>query len=326
MALTESKRIEHIVATSAEIAADDFDGRFGFDTTEQAMRIRVGGTAKYASMRGHTHTGSEVSGVVLTTTDQTISGTKTFDTVIASAIQAKNTTIGTDYLELKSESGTTIAQVRSTDLDVLELYVNGSRAIKSDGRLEGSAIRVSNFAQSANVPVAVGVFGDFTPITSVVREAILQPLPITNNAPTVVNVVDANMKSFGFDGATQMNELFYHIDVQHDYIAGTDMIFHVHWMPATTAGGNVKFQCYYQWVESGGTFPAATLIAPSAVAAGATAWADKRTDFTISGSGRTYNSRLMLRLFRDPTDAADTYGGNAVLSSVGCHYSANPVQ
>ncbi len=172
---------------------------------------------------------------------------------------------------------------------------------------------------------ATGLILDATTGTSVTREAIIQPLPITNSAPGVVTVVSGGMKSFGFDGNTVTEELFYHCDVQHDYIAAGDMIFHVHWMPATATGGDVKWQIEYQWVEAGATWPAPSTLTGT-TAAGTTAWADKRTDFTIPGAGHTYNSRLMIRLFRNPTDAADTYTGDAVLSSVGMHYQADPGQ
>jgi hypothetical protein len=59
--------------------------------------------------------------------------------------------------------------------------------------------------------------------------------------------------------------------------------------------------------------------------AGRVAWADKRSKVTVSGSGHTYNSRILLRLYRTPT-GDDTYPGDAALSSVGVHYSANPLQ
>ena len=170
-----------------------------------------------------------------------------------------------------------------------------------------------------------GLILDSTATSSVTREAIIQPLPITNAAPGAVTVVSGGMKSFGFDGGASTEELFYHCDVQHDYIAGGDMVFHVHWMPATATGGDVKWQIEYQWVEAGATWPAPTTLTGT-TAAGTTAWSDKRTDITIPGVGKTYNSRLMVRLFRNPADAADTYAGDAVLSSVGMHYQADPGQ
>lgn len=173
-----------------------------------------------------------------------------------------------------------------------------------------------------------GVWGAWSQRFDVVtREMVIQPLPITNAAPGVVTVgPSGSMRSFGFDGNTQVEELFYHIDLQHDYIAGTSLIPHVHWLPSTNATGNVVWKWDYQWVESGGTFGAPTTASCPAVAAGGTAWVDKRSEVTISGAGHTYNSRLLLRLYRDPNDSGDTYGADAVLSSIGVHYSANPLQ
>lgn len=190
------------------------------------------------------------------------------------------------------------------------------------GDLSAKSFTGTGFTEGA---LLRSVSGKITSVASIVREAIIQPLPITNSAPGVVTVVSGGVKSFGFDGGASTEELFYHLDTQHDYIAGTDMVFHIHWVPATGAGGNVKWQIEYQWVEGGAVWPAPT-AASVVTAAGTTAWADLRSDLTISGTGRTYNSRLLIRLFRNPVDAADTYAGDAVLTSVGLHYSANPGQ
>jgi hypothetical protein len=175
---------------------------------------------------------------------------------------------------------------------------------------------------AATFRATIGAAGASNTVT---REMIIQPLPITNSDPDVVTFVSGSMRSFGFDGGTLEEELFYHVDLQHDYIAGTDIVLHVHWAPATNSGGDVVFRWDYQWTEAGGTWGAPTATACAAVAAGATAWADKRSEVTISGAGHTYNSCLLLRLYRTPT-GTDTYAGDAVLSSVGVHYSANPLQ
>ncbi len=398
MAITEGKKIQHIVATSAQIAAGDFDGRLAYDTTEQAIRIRAGGAAKYAAMRGHTHTPGEVVGLgddYVAKTGDAMTGDLTVSAdVICDAVRTVRVTrqegsgvggevslgasggsstlwhngvpvlawlgggtsslgiVATNDLYLRGIYGQDGPGYGSINLqaaaDTARLQYDGTTVLtwgkRGDGRryvvvaLDTSGSVASDasrciqltaqgeFVESPANTVLVGGVIAQSQFPNVQRELVIQPLPITNAAPTVVNVVDANMKSFGFDGATQVEELYYHIDVQHDYVPGTDVGFHAHWMPATAAGGNVRFQVYYQWVEGGGTFPAATLVAPAAVAAGTTAWADKRTDFVLSGAGHTYNSRIMIRLFRDPTDGTDTYGGDAVLSSVGAHYTANPAQ
>jgi hypothetical protein len=122
-----------------------------------------------------------------------------------------------------------------------------------------------------------------------------------------------------------MKELFFAVDFQHDYIAGGDIIAHGHWLPATGAGGNVKWQAESMWVEAGGVWDT-TALSSSTVAAGTVAKADKRFDITLSGTGHTYNSRLVIRIFRDSADAADTYAGDAILPVFGVHYQADPGQ
>ena len=57
------------------------------------------------------------------------------------------------------------------------------------------------------------------------------------------------------------------------------------------------------------------------MAAGGTAWALRRSDFpTISGTNHQIGDRFLFRIFRDPADAADTYGFDAAILDVGIHY------
>jgi len=209
------------------------------------------------------------------------------------------------------------------DLESFEAGIQDATVTAGQPMVAGTAGRYQT-QDAATFRTTIGAAGTSNVVT---REMIIQPLPITNAAPGVVTVgPSGSMKSFGFDGVTQVEELFYPVDLQHDYIAGTDIAPHVHWMPSTNAAGNVVWQWDYQWVETGGTFGAPTNAPCTAVAAGGTAWVDRRSGVAISGAGKTYNSRLLLRLFRDPANAGDTYGADAVLSSVGVHYSANPLQ
>lgn len=208
--------------------------------------------------------------------------------------------------------------------DVLESFEEGIQdATVTAGQpmVAGTSGRYQT-QDAATFRTTIGAAGTSNVVT---REMIIQPLPITNSDPDVVTFVSGSMLSFGFDGGVAEEELFYHVDLQHDYIAGTDIILHVHWAPSTTATGDVIFRWDYQWTESGGTWGAPTAVACPAVAAGGVAWSDKRSEVTVSGSGHTYNSRMLLRLYRTPT-GSDTYADDAVLSSVGVHYSANPIQ
>lgn len=76
----------------------------------------------------------------------------------------------------------------------------------------------------------------------------------------------------------------------------------------------------YSIANVDGTFGAPTTIAVTD-ATDATAWKHLFASFpVISGSGLTIGAIVMFRLFRDPTDAADTYGSDACLISFGIHY------
>jgi hypothetical protein len=355
MALTENKRIQHIVDSSANIAADDFDGRLAYDTTEEAIRMRAGGVAKYASMRGHTHNAIDLTDTMTLSTDQDVSGAKTFlgtgSSLTLSGVDSPYTFVGRAPLTWEGAvdfyaigvfiRSTNASGSRSCGLFFDTVGVGFSGLSDDLGTVTSNAfLRLDTkewvskkfLAQDMVSPgagsrgLAVGEDGVFIVAPTVTREAIIQPLPLSNRAPAETDVVTSAMKSYGFIGSgTTVEELFYHWDLQHDYIAGTDIVFHVHWINNTTGGGNIKWQIAYQWVQAGDVWPAATTTS-QVTAVSTTQWLDQRTDFTISGSGHTYNSRLLVRLFRDPADAADTYTGLGVLTSVGCHYSANPAQ
>jgi hypothetical protein len=169
------------------------------------------------------------------------------------------------------------------------------------------------------------ILPDLDIVANKTREIQMRQEPLTNNAPTAINFVDANMKRPGFNGNATLNDLFFTVDLDHSYVAGTDIVLHIHWAPSTTAGGNVRWQLYEQWCEEGATWAASTLHGVTQ-AAGTTAWASKTADITLSGAGKTLNSRITLRLFRNPTDALDTYPDAAAFVAFGAHYTADVLQ
>lgn len=308
MAVTEYKRINLLTGNLASLGSISEDGTPAI-WTDEAYRLGwlSAGSWRFAAMRD--------------TSDRFLS--LTLSNMVDSAIPRVNAAKLLIPGSLQ-DSGSVVAS--SAPLKTAAGFSAWDVAIPTDRpEITGQRTATATLAALFQALGATGLILDATTGTSVTREAIIQPLPITNSAPGVVTVVSGGMKSFGFDGGASTEELFYHCDVQHDYIAGGDMIFHVHWMPATATGGDVKWQIEFQWVEGGATWPAPTTLTGTD-AAGTTAWADKRTDFTIPGAGHTYNSRIMVRLFRDPVDAADTYSGDAVLSSIGMHYQADPGQ
>ena len=153
------------------------------------------------------------------------------------------------------------------------------------------------------------------------KELNIHVSSVQNSAPTVADLVDGNNKAFKFVGSGVVNRLYGYVDLQHDYVAGTDLDLHIHWCPDSATGGNVKWQFYIQWTEEGDVWQPATLLSV-VTAAGTVAWADKKSSVTISGVGHTWGSRMRVHIFRDGSDAADTFTGGASLLALGCHYTA----
>ena len=140
-------------------------------------------------------------------------------------------------------------------------------------------------------------------------------------APDAIGILGAGgIEALGFDGNATTESVNGAAEILHGYLEGSDIYFHVHWMPTTTGAGNVKWQLEYSWSNGGGTFANPTII-PIVEAAGGTAWVHKRGDLpAISGTGKAINSAVVFRLFRDPTDGEDTYADDAALIQVGIHY------
>jgi len=127
-----------------------------------------------------------------------------------------------------------------------------------------------------------------------------------------------------FNGAATLNECWSGDEILHGYVEGTDIHLHIHWMPIDTNAGNVKWSIEYTWQNVGDVgSPATTSVV---AAAGGVAWKHQFAEFpAISGAGKTINGQFSFRLFRDPSDAQDTYNSAAALLSVGLHYQVDRI-
>ena len=125
-----------------------------------------------------------------------------------------------------------------------------------------------------------------------------------------------------FDGVAITEQLLFGTEYNHEAKEGADIVFHLHWSPATADAGNVKWQLSYHWVNIDGDFTGAETTITVTQAAGGVAWKANKISFpTVSGTGKTIGSQIVGRLFRDPTDAADTYAADAAITGTfGIHY------
>jgi hypothetical protein len=144
-------------------------------------------------------------------------------------------------------------------------------------------------------------------------------------APDSIGILGAGgIKSMGFDGNATVESVHGSTEIIHGYAEGTDIYPHIHWMPTTANAGNVKWQLEYSWQNIDGVFADPTTTFSISTSAG-TAWTSQLDFFpAVDGTGKDHGSAFVFRLFRDPTDGADTYNNDdAAAIQVGIHYEVD---
>ena len=146
-----------------------------------------------------------------------------------------------------------------------------------------------------------------------------------NKQPDLVAINGTNILTYAFDGASSEEEVHGGFEIQHDYKEGTDLIPHLHLYPTTTGAGNIKFFLDY-YIKENGLAPV-TGTTSFVIAAGGTAWEELRSNFdsVIDGSTITIGAQCSFKLYRDPTDAEDTYGADVAISTFGVHYEIDTI-
>lgn len=145
---------------------------------------------------------------------------------------------------------------------------------------------------------------------------------VGQTAPSVRSLFGSgNIKGLGFSGnPAAVNELSGTIEMQHDWAEGTDIVFHLHWMPEDTGAGDIKWFLDYSIQDVNGVFSAPTTVS-LVVAAGGVAWKHKLSSYSsISLANAKIGSIMCFRVYRNGGDVADTYAGYAILMQAGIHY------
>lgn len=124
------------------------------------------------------------------------------------------------------------------------------------------------------------------------------------------------------DQAVAGNEkqIFFTVQLPHSWKEGSTIEPHCHIAPEDNAGGVVRMGLEYSWQNIDGTFGASTTTYVDKNI-GTTAKAHKLASFgNVDGTGMTASSILVCRLFRNSSNANDTYTGKSVfLLSVDVH-------
>lgn len=141
------------------------------------------------------------------------------------------------------------------------------------------------------------------------------------SAPTFAAFQDGVWAS-RFDNAAT-NSVHGTIELQHDYVDGTDLELHLHWSPTTTNTGDCKWGVEYTFANMDATFPTTTTVTAVQAGSGTVNKHQYLTIATLSGIGLTKGAVMAFRLYRDGTHASDTFTGNAFLHRVALHYAVN---
>lgn len=129
---------------------------------------------------------------------------------------------------------------------------------------------------------------------------------------------------------TAVNESHFALHILHGIKAGTNITFHVHWSHIVASPtGNVKWSLEYTAAKGYGTTAFAAPTTMSVTQAAGPQYYHHITDddsMTITSSANLEpDSIILCRLFRDPTDAADTFAADAYLLSCDVHYQVGQV-
>jgi hypothetical protein len=158
--------------------------------------------------------------------------------------------------------------------------------------------------------------------------------PTTRNtgakAPTFTNWL-GGLYLYDFDDAllAAEKEIFFTVQLPHSWREGSAVEPHVHWVAksAGTAGQVVRWGLEYTKQNIGAAFSAPSTVYATTIAGGgsiATQDSHLITDFdAIDMTGETISTVIVCRLFRNSSNAADTYTGTAGLLYIDWHYEIN---
>lgn len=144
-----------------------------------------------------------------------------------------------------------------------------------------------------------------------------------SNPPTWTQFTDDGAGSQGVFGyrfsQTVDEELYFVVQLPHGRVRNSELRPHVHWAPSTAAAGGVAWGLEYTLANVNGTFGNTTIIVATDTT-DSTALKHHVVGFdAISGSGVKDSAMLVCRVFRDVSDAADTYGAGAFLLEIDFH-------
>jgi hypothetical protein len=112
----------------------------------------------------------------------------------------------------------------------------------------------------------------------------------------------------------------------HEWVEGTSLRPHIHWMKTTSAAGNVVWHLYYRVINRSVASEAwvGPVVGETESSPGNTADVEGITTFGDLPMPYLVTSKMLAwRLYRKADDAGDTYGADARLLELDFHYQKN---
>jgi hypothetical protein len=142
---------------------------------------------------------------------------------------------------------------------------------------------------------------------------------------------EGSMPFINWFKASGIDEMYFVVQMPHDWKEGSTIMPHIHWVPSQNGatGPTVpRWGLQYAWLQIGETFSSytniyGTVTIPSEVLVKDRHYLTKLGTGGIVGTGKTLSSMLVCRIFRDGSDAADTFAGLAGALEVDFHYQRN---
>ena len=119
--------------------------------------------------------------------------------------------------------------------------------------------------------------------------------------------------------AAATNSVMFVMQLPHGWAPGSTLYPHMHWAPASTNVGNVRWELEYTWTNIGGTFGAPTTVTVDAAAGGVANVHKVTTLGAIVGTGKTASSIMVCRAARLGAHGNDTFTGAVFGLSVDFH-------
>ena len=131
-----------------------------------------------------------------------------------------------------------------------------------------------------------------------------------------------------FDGAATAEQGFFTVHILHGIKPASTPTFHIHWTHNQAApSGDVVWNIDYSYAKGygAGAFPAPTTLSTTSTAAAQYVHVITDDDDMPVDVSVEPDAVLLCRIYRDPTDVADTFAADAFLVNVDMHYERTRV-